>query len=224
MTFYKKVICLANSRKLGGRCLAGMELVRNKLGAWIRPVSKHGNGELSLYDIQFDDGTTPELLDIVTIPLLKHAPHNYQSENYIIDNQEYWVKNGRLKSTLLNRLIDDIDTLWINEYHSSSGLNDRIPQSRAEEELGTSLALICPQSLSLVVQFEYNRNKVRANFQYNDEPYCLTVTDCKVENDYLNREPSTYQVTAENVHLCVSIGEPFQGYCYKLVAAIINLT
>ncbi|MGH7707024.1 MAG: dual OB domain-containing protein, partial [Vulcanimicrobiaceae bacterium] len=35
----KRIVCLANSRKLQGRCVAGRELQKNGPGAWIRPVS-----------------------------------------------------------------------------------------------------------------------------------------------------------------------------------------
>ena len=146
-------------------------------------------------------GNIPELLDIVTIPLVAHKPENYQSENYLIDEKEYWAKNGIFKKRLISRLVDDMDTLWINGYDSTYGLNDRIPQSRAEEELSNSLSLICPQSLSLVVQYEYNRNKIRANFSYNDETYCLMVTDCRVEEAYLKREVGTYRLTTKNIYL-----------------------
>ena len=36
----KRIVCLANSRKLGGRCIAGKELLADGVsGSWIRPVS-----------------------------------------------------------------------------------------------------------------------------------------------------------------------------------------
>ena len=36
----KRIVCLANSRKRGGRCVAGKELLADgRAGGWIRPVS-----------------------------------------------------------------------------------------------------------------------------------------------------------------------------------------
>jgi hypothetical protein len=35
----KRILCLANSRKLSGRCVAGTEIVKGRPGTWLRPVS-----------------------------------------------------------------------------------------------------------------------------------------------------------------------------------------
>jgi hypothetical protein len=35
----KRIVCLANSRKMSGRCLAGRELINGLPGGWVRPVS-----------------------------------------------------------------------------------------------------------------------------------------------------------------------------------------
>jgi hypothetical protein len=43
----KRIICLANSRKLSGRCLAGREFVDGCAGDWIRPVSSREHEEVS---------------------------------------------------------------------------------------------------------------------------------------------------------------------------------
>jgi hypothetical protein len=222
MTFYKTIICLANSRKLGGRCIAGKELDGNKLGDWIRPVSAREHGELLLSDIRYKGGSSPRLLDITTIPLLNHAPQSYQKENYVIDDSKDWVKNGELKSSLLRRLLDNVKVLWVNGFHSYSGINDRIPQTQAEEELNTSLVLIEPQNISLIVQNELGRKKVRAYFKFNEENYLLAVTDFTAESVYRKKDYGEYPINDDNIYLCVSIGEPYNDFCYKLVAALIN--
>jgi hypothetical protein len=46
---YKKtIVCLANSIKDNGRCIAGREVLANRYGGWIRPVSDRATAELSL--------------------------------------------------------------------------------------------------------------------------------------------------------------------------------
>jgi len=47
MATVKRIVCLANSRKLQGRCIAGREIVQGKPGAWIRPVSAREHEEVS---------------------------------------------------------------------------------------------------------------------------------------------------------------------------------
>jgi len=56
----------------------------------------------------------------------------------------------------------------------------------------------------------------------NGHQYRLTITDPKFEREHLKKSNGIYSVQHENVYMCVSIGEPYEGYCYKLVAAIIT--
>ena len=46
----KRIVCLANSRKLNGRCLAGKEFGGKGVGTWIRPVGAREHGEVSEYE------------------------------------------------------------------------------------------------------------------------------------------------------------------------------
>ena len=65
------------------------------------------------------------------------------------------------------------------------------------------------------------QKKVRAIFSYNNVKYSLVVTDPIIENKYNKRGIGKYKLTDENIYFCISLGEPYNGYCYKLVASII---
>src|SRR6266436_6879901 len=92
--YTKRIMCLANSRKMSGRCLAGKEFGNNKFGSWIRPVSGREHEEISESDRRYKDGQTARLLDVVSIPMLKAKPGTYQSENHLIADQFYWTKSS----------------------------------------------------------------------------------------------------------------------------------
>jgi len=223
MPFTKNVICLANSRKLSGFCVAGKELLDDKIGEWIRQVSKRPTEELNINEIRYKYWKKPKLLDIISIPLLKHNPNSYQAENYLIDDSKKWVKIGALKTTNLQKLRDDVDSLWINGYHSHNGFNDRIPEKIVTERINSSLLFINPDVLSINVRKEYqDKRKVRANFKYKEKKYILMVTDPVIENIYLKKEDGKYKINKDDVYLCISLGGLFEGYAYKLVAGIIN--
>ena len=81
----KRIVCLANSRKLGGRCIAGKEWHDNRPGGWIRPVSDRSSKELSTHECRYEDRREPRLLDIIDISLLSQAVEGHQSENWLID-------------------------------------------------------------------------------------------------------------------------------------------
>jgi hypothetical protein len=225
MTFYKTIVCLANSRKEGGRCVAGKEIVNNQLTHnWIRPVSSKELGELSEIETLLKDGKSPKLLDVITIPFLQPKSHVYQTENYLIDNHRRWVKRPPLPPILLPTLCDSVQSLWVNDYHSTKGKNDKIPFKMVTDTIRNSLLLIKPDSLTIKVSSaKYDvKTKVRAHFIFNNQEYDFAITDFKVELAYEIKDDGDYLIF-EEVYLCISLGEPFYDFCYKLVASIIFL-
>ncbi len=88
MSYLKTIICLANSKKRSGLCIAGKEIhlanAPNRLiGDWIRPMGQHAGGALSEYATWYSDGEAPQVLDLITVALQKPHPHLYQKENHL---------------------------------------------------------------------------------------------------------------------------------------------
>src|SRR5258708_1330062 len=96
MNYQKNIVCLASSRKPGGRCVAGKEIVEGGYGNWIRPVSGRSTVEISFDELRYEDGRDSEILDIINIPMIDSVPHVHQTENHRIDAQYYWTKVGTL--------------------------------------------------------------------------------------------------------------------------------
>ena len=223
MTSLKSMICITNSRKHGQHCIAGKELLETDIGKWIRPVSNLPTGELTPRHFQLSDGRPLNILDIVKIPLLKkdlRPTMPYQTENYIIDEKKPWERIGCFPKANLLNLVDDITSLWYNG--DRPGMNDRIALGIAKKMINTSLALIKPDNLELRVSDEYGRRRVSANFSYKDTIYKLRVTDYRVLNEFSSRPIDTYKIQPESL-ICISLGEPYQDYCYKLVASILYI-
>lgn len=229
--FLKKVVCLANSRKTYGRCVAGKEILDGgSIGSWIRPVSSRPSEEIWPTESRYEKGGLPGLLDIIEIPLARHKPTSFQTENYLINDKYYWEQQGSFDLDGMSELCDCPEDLWGPDDSSYQGLNDRILQSLAAE-LDSSLYLISPDRLAVLVRVEGGefgnpRRKIRARFMYGSTSYILPITDPDIERSYLKREEGTYPVDElnERVYMCVSLGLPYtDGFCYKFIASIIGL-
>ena len=73
-----RIICLANSRKHGGRCIAGIE---TSSGAWVRPVSDLDDGRVERKE-RLIDGLEPALGEVLELPLAEEGPNfDFESEN-----------------------------------------------------------------------------------------------------------------------------------------------
>ncbi len=91
----KKIICLANSKKHGERCVAGIDI---DTGRWIRPVYDNGDGSIPR-TTRLVEGREPELLDVVEIPLASNGDDfGFASENLsILPGQ--WKLLGKVSPT-----------------------------------------------------------------------------------------------------------------------------
>ena len=227
MNYTKTIVCLANSRKISGRCIAGKEKTEQGFGGWIRPISNRPAGEISEDERMYQNGDDPQVLDLIEIPLFEYRPHYYQTENHLLDDRYCWKKVGQVKRDELHSLIDLVEgNLWVNGYSSYKGTNDRIPEEIANK-LDNSLVLIQPEQLSILVdteggEFGNAKRKVRAKFILNNKQYKLAITDPRIERAFLKKKDGQYPLLAQNIYMCLSIGEPYNGFCYKLAASLIT--
>ena len=219
MSYMKTVVCFANSRKTSGRCIAGKEW-RNELpGDWFRPVSSRPSHEVSEEDRRYQNGRDPNLLDILAIPCLSHQPLPHQRENHLIDPAFYWERQGALAWSEIGSWLDSPPSLWGSGQSSYAFVSNRVPDGYQD---GTSLQLILADNLLVIVgpkSAEYPKRIVRGEFTYRDISYRMAITDPVIERKYLDANDGQY--TIRNPAICVSLGDPFQGYFYKLIAAVL---
>ena len=225
MPYRKQIVCLANSRKLFGRCIAGREWSEERgPGNWIRPVSERDGQEVSEYERQYEDGSDPRVLDILHVPIIEPRPSCRQPENWLLDPQSYWRKVGTYSQFDLSALVDPIEPLWTNGWSTYEGKNDKIPMD-AMPRMSDSLRLIHIERLILHVfrpgeAFGNDKRRVQAKFSHAGIDYTLWVTDPIYEEEYLAKLNGFYEI--QDCYLTISLGEPYQDACYKLVAAIIE--
>jgi hypothetical protein len=214
--------CLANSRKHNGRCIAGITVA----GKWIRPVSSDPDGTLYPQQYTLSDGSEPSVLDVIRLEAAP-SPEPHQPENWRISGAQ-WQRLGRLSRQQ--------GKLWL---HQTASLGPHILGSLlssvsydylVEHPMQSSLCLVEPGRILWHITTSYRGNRqARAIFRLRNAEYNLPISDPSWTDHLRNLGFGSYQdhevgIPADrSTFLTVSLTEPFQGYCYKLIAAVIVL-
>lgn len=220
MAYEKTILCLACSRKLSGRCVAGKEVTQDGFGEWIRPVSDRESREISYEERRYEGGGAANILDMIRVPLKRRVPMGHQTENYVIESKSSWILHGRATWDAVKHALDPVKgSIWKDGYSSSHGENDRVPEDLAKK-CTYSLSLVEVPKVRIDVGLEGPKRKVRATFKYAGVVYSFVVTDLEFESEYKRKGEGRYSI--EDAILCISLGEPFGGYAYKLVATVFT--
>lgn len=211
-----RLVCLANSARTGGQCIAGIDL---DTGQWIRPAPRGSDAvpiERCVVDNKF---LAP--LDIIQADFVRPAEiPRFQRENRIIDDWN-WRIVGQFRAADLLELCDDMAPLF-------HGAGDRVLPAEIERlppERWASLQLVKPRRL----RFErdpWDRHRCRARFaDAAGNEYSLRITDINVTR----RLEGGVRISPRSL-LTVSLSKPWAPadgskpeLCYKLVAAVIEL-
>jgi hypothetical protein len=210
-----KFICLANSFKEGGRCLAGIELDANNIPVlidgkpkWIRPVCNSEHGEVP------NDIAAPfQILNIIEIQVTGKRPENHQSENVFFDEKTIRVI-GNFKRSELAPLCDNRNLIFGNRGKAVS--HDSIVT------LNHSLMLADVHQFEVTQKVYHDRPdrpQTRLVFTYNTNRYDFPVTDPVFLHRYHINPDLLEDIT--QIYLCLSLGVAWEDWYYKLVAGII---
>jgi hypothetical protein len=218
------VVVLANSRKLGGRCVAGICL---RTGRWIRPVSTNPHGELD-DEHASAGGRLVRELDVVRMEYEVGGASPRQPENVLVTGVP-WELRGSLSPS--KAAID------LRRYTQKQGrlLGNRgraVPESEADKGVEKSLTLVEPRR-GVVFRLRpadetQGKLKPKACFTLSRNEYELNVTDYMVAPRIRRLGIGDHRVEdlglePGRVLLTVSLGEPQEGWCTKLVAGIVIL-
>ena len=203
-TIDMEIVILANSVKHHQHCVAGKCTSSRQ---WVRPVSNANGAELSHEQAQCQNphGTfNVKPLQKVIMNFSAHAPLAHQPENYVIDGVT-WRQNYKINENELNLYLDQPDDIW--------GNSDRVDHAlilSGQIPIGQSLYLIAVDNLNL---YKNRYDRRRASFSYRGTNYDFAVTD-----------PNFDRITQSSEEIkgiiCVSLGEEYQGSCFKLVATV----
>jgi ATP-dependent DNA helicase RecQ len=216
-----RILCLANSRKHGAYCFAGINL---DTGTWVRPVSQLSDGRVERSTMLIDN-RMPKPGDIVEIPLADSGPDfGFECENRTI-REGMW------------RIIDVLQPRRILPFCTSQRMILHNGEKNVSLQYMQSLPADQRQTLQLVEAFEFEAfstglsaqggHKWNGSFvSQSGERLTTRITDPvlleKLEQGYI---PGAHAI------ITVSLSMPFvpeadqsQGpACWKLIAGFIEL-
>ena len=217
----KYFICLANSYKHGGRCLAGIEvtfvaedrpvIVRHSDGRprWIRPVSNEPDGSIPneiAKDIKLF--SVVRLVDAVPCPDKAHVEDTKYSK--VECGNGHFTPNEELLKLCLDK-----------KHQNIFYFQGKAVPAQMVERLDYSLMLIKPDDVQAYIDEEREKSKYRMKFSYFGLHYDFPITD-PVFLEAFKMDPEHYS-DLKDIYLALSLGLEFEGFHYKLVAAVIQI-
>lgn len=215
----KYFICLANSYKRGGRCVASVEIVFDANGKlnpvcdddgkprWIRPIANTTYGE-----IPNNVAEGIKLLSIVKLYNVVPCPNKPHTENVYYSKLEQYKYDLSHNVNIINHLFDSThQAIFHNRGRAVS----------AEMSMGInySLMLIHAENACAYIDENREKSKNRMSFTYCGADYDFPITD-PIFLDEFKKEPERY-VNISDVYLTLSLGLEFEGWHHKLVAGVI---
>lgn len=220
----KYFICLANSNKKSGRCVAGVEveyfeennkyklITKDSFPIWIRPVSDTEAGELSLAI-----AGRIRILDIVQIELTTGNQDGYQSENFCF-------KPDSIK--VISRIVLKDASLDVITDHSRENLFGNYGSNVSPVEIEQiRYSLVFIKVVNPVGYYKFNAftggNQLRIKFSYKEHYYDLPATDPVFIGKYYI-DNSIFEKTT-HIYFAISLGVIFNDAYYKLVAGVVMI-
>lgn len=201
-----ELLLMANSKKLGGRCLAGL---RTDNWTWVRPVSNTQHGAIATKECEVVGGVLRPL-DLIVCEVNKYVPSPHQAENWLVKEGSIRLLSHESMANVESKL-KKVSKIY--PYFTRSS-NPSIPASYFAEksERQSSLALI--EVASAVID-----ETRHIKFKHKNLFWKLKLTD----------EHFLFPGTVEKVgpaYLCVSVGEYWQkmNSHWKFVAGIIPIS
>jgi hypothetical protein len=217
---FTTILCLANSRKNGRRCIAGV----TDDNAWIRPVSDLDGGGLEARSIKLDNGREPAPLDIIEVPVVRSCAERHQSENWLVASGVAWRFVGALDPAAAK---ERLNALSEEGARILGGWGDKTSVERVASETGRwslTIRRVGVGNFEWVIKSYEGSRRNSVSFFTGGKLWRLPLTDGAMEMrlTYLpvgSHRPLDYGLQIPS-HLTISVGEPYGGYCYRLVAAV----
>ncbi len=210
------VICLANSYKHHGRCIAGIEV---DSGQWIRPVSTFDDGRIQVENRKIN-AENINILDIVSMPIDKQQKLGYEVESYGYRDFP-WTIIGNAQVVNIVRYCED--QLLYPEFEKSIPFHYLQQKSKIR-----TLQLIEVKSITYHLDHQNPKKKWKAII--NDSKYGISGVKISITDPIILNKLNQQESLSSHCLVCMSLSQPWpkdvteeSRRCYRLVAGTIEL-
>lgn len=237
---FVEVLCLANSSKHSGRCVAGLRTD----GGWVRPTGRNKLRILLPKHYTLTDGTEALPLDLIRIPLGPPCPEPHHPEDCLLHPRPW---------ELVSRPAPKEVAVPLLRAHLArgpellGGCDPAVPYARfGFRPASASLAVVSPRDLCWeITRTSSDKKRIRAVFTLKGQAWSLPLTDLEWRHQLSHLPPGTHPLTStldnlvhsdDRVLLTISLSEPMdktesgadyltpdlsRALCYKLVASVM---
>lgn len=218
----KYFICLANSYKHGGRCIAGVEVqwdgekskvVRDERGVakWIRPISKDTKtGEIPIFL-----ALSVNVLDVIKLEGVEACPADAQQENVFFQKMSFTGKHYEATTQILLRFIDEAHRHVFYNYGKAVLPSDYCRGNH-------SILLLRVNHAEVYTDEGYSGQiRYRISFLYHGHPYDFPITDPKYQAELRQGLRATGQ--KGTIFITCSLGLEYEGAHFKLAASVFEI-
>ncbi|MBC7807655.1 MAG: hypothetical protein H7145_16095 [Akkermansiaceae bacterium] len=205
-----------------------------KRGQWLRPVGMTDEGELYPTQYRLSDCSEPEPWDIIEVPLyetVSRKPH-HPEDRKIAGTPWGLIERGSPTRTLL-RTLENVCASGPDLFGCTG--KRTLPAAIPKQKNPASLTLIRPAETRIKVEpnpqyltiGELPSHRYRVRFFLNGALYELPLTDTRFKKRLRYFDTGYYTLSEVGLppgkipYLVCSLGEPYKGYCYKLVATVL---
>ena len=210
-----RFVCLANSLKEGGKCVAGIVLDENNNPVfdkenqkWIRPICNTTHGEIPKHLVAHIN-----VLDIIEIEVLNYPDLNsYQSENALFEEKTLRVIEKYNENCLT--VLYSPDRLIFGNRGKAISEDDINRHNHSLMFVQTTVFEAYQKTYD-----DNQKSQIRMKFIYYGYQYDLPVTDPVFLEKY--KANPGFLNAYNKIDMTLSIGVVHKGWYYKLIAGII---
>jgi hypothetical protein len=211
------------SRRGDGRSYIGFGETVSGGPGFVRLVAPTPSGILYPHDYQTQSDAEPRVGDLVRVEAPWADSRPYQPENRVVDHTAW---------QLLERPASLPRTIRLESLPPAKGLLFGTP-GRAVHAAGpagsASILYVEPEAVSAACEWDGRAEKyrTRVRFSVDGTAYDLPLTDLHYSRILRGMGEGAYALAQlgcrapHGLRLLVTLGEPFHGFCYKMVASLL---